>query len=510
VVAAGLLKILGSDYRFPVLASVTLWLSLPYAYENTLWGFQSAFYFLLFFSFLAIWGLGFFRAYSWNWWLGAMGAVLACFSTASGFFAAGIVFILQTMRLFGKRRSFTEAVPTCLCALAIIVIGLYFRVTYLPHESLKAASAGAWLNVFARSLAWPYCETPILMVVMYLPWALCMFVMVTTNASRSRLCVEILCAIGLWVIAQAAAIAYSRGANGNIAIASRYMDILGLGAVANALCALYLVRTMSWTGKPRTAALFFGAIWMAGSLGGAATLGLQKVWSGPGKEVLLPMEENVRGYVATHDRKYLAGDLPYPDANRLASLLDDPTIRRILPAIVRPALPLAIPGDSGNPFIANGYPAGIGTRPYEKSWGSYSQSGPESRGSVESEVVRPKLPYLLFEVAGNPRGTTALSLLNIETGQQAPVTANIQIDDNWRAGIVRVPGRSLHIVARDDSTEDWLAFREPRELGRLTYYTGKIVSNRQNLFRAATVLAVAIICAIFAGLPSEGLEKQRE
>jgi hypothetical protein len=43
-------------------------------------------------------------------------------------------------------------------------------------------------------------------------------------------------------------------------------------------------------------------------------------------EALLPIEENVRAYVMTGDRKYLAekGSIPYPDARRLAELLDDP------------------------------------------------------------------------------------------------------------------------------------------------------------------------------------------
>lgn len=507
-IAAGLVKILGSEYRIPVLVAVMLWLVVPFGHENTLWGFH-AFHFLLFFSFLAMWGLGFFPAYSRNWWLGVIAAALACFSTASGFFAAGVVLILEAIRLFSKQRRFLESAPTCFVAIAVVALGLSLRISFPPHDALKAASAGVWLSVFARSLAWPYCALPIFIVVMYLPWAIYTFLMLTTKGtSRSR--TEIIFGIGVWVIAQAAAIAYARGENGNIPIASRYMDVLGLGAVINALGVVALLKSVSWTGKWRIAARVFGAIWIAGLVGGAAELGFQKLSSGPGKEALLPMEENVRGYVATHDPKYLTGDLPYPDAKRLANLLDDPTIRKILPAIVRPVLPLEIRHETGDAFSANGYPAGTANPPYEKIWGSYSQSGSEARGSIESESFRPELPYLQFALAGNPRGATALALRDVRTGKEARVRPHIGIDENWWAGVVRVPSDHLQLIARDEGTEDWIAFREPRELGRLSYYTQQIMSNRQNLFRVGVaLLALAITGGLLVRFQNEGFENQR-
>jgi hypothetical protein len=427
---------------------------------------------------------------------------------ASGFFAAGIVFLLEAIRLLSKQRRFIEAAPTCFFTLCVLAVGLYFRVTFLPHEPLRAASAGAWLSVFAKSLAWPYCALPMLVVVAYLPWAKCMFLLVS-NRPIFRPRHEIFFAIGIWVIAQAAAIAYARGEDGDIPIASRYMDILALGAVLNTLCVIELVKTIP-PGRWRVPTLVLGAIWIAGSLCGAAQLGFEKLTSGPGKEALLPMEENVRAYVSTHDPKYLVGDRPYPDANRLATMLDDPTIRKILPAIVRPALPLTIRLETGDAFIANGYPAEVANPPYEKAWGSFSHVGPEARGSLESGRINPALPYLQFAAAGNPRGATSLSLRNAATGKQARVAAQTRIDENWWRGIVRVPSPPLHIIARDDSMQDWIAFREPRELGRLSYYTEKIILNRRNLFRVGVALLAAVITTgLLIRFPNETFEKQR-
>jgi len=252
-------------------------------------------------------------------------------------------------------------------------------------------------------------------------------------------------------------------------------------SVINALCVVALVKNMSRTGKRRAAALVFGAIWLAGTLGGAAELGFQKVLSGSDKEILLPMEENVRAYVATHDPKYLIGDHPYSDANRLANLLDDPTIRKILPTIVRPALPLEFHQHTGDAFVANGYPAQLTTPPYDRAWGSYSRSGREARGAMESESFQSELAYLQFEVAGSLARGLSLSLVDDETGKEVRVNSKVLLNENWRSAIVSLPGAKVHIIASDDNEKKWFAFREPRELGRFGYYAQHAVSNGRNL-----------------------------
>src|ERR1043166_4886362 len=58
LVALALVRLFGGHARTLIILAVGLWLALPYGHENTLWGFQSSFYFLIFFSLLAIWGLG--------------------------------------------------------------------------------------------------------------------------------------------------------------------------------------------------------------------------------------------------------------------------------------------------------------------------------------------------------------------------------------------------------------------------------------------------------------------
>ena len=62
-----------------------LTLALPFAWENTLAGFQSQFYFMLIFSLLTIWLLGLNEPWSVRWILGIVAGVAGWFTMASGF-----------------------------------------------------------------------------------------------------------------------------------------------------------------------------------------------------------------------------------------------------------------------------------------------------------------------------------------------------------------------------------------------------------------------------------------
>ena len=87
IVAGLLLREIGRRWWRPVACVVAIFWALPYGWENTTWGFQAQFYFLLLFSFLTIWGLCYGRPYTIAWWTGAASAILSCLTMASGFLA---------------------------------------------------------------------------------------------------------------------------------------------------------------------------------------------------------------------------------------------------------------------------------------------------------------------------------------------------------------------------------------------------------------------------------------
>lgn len=102
LVALALVKLFGHNLRTLIVLLVGLWSALPYGHENTLWAFESSFFFLLFFSLLAIWGLALHPLFSWPWWTGVAGLGLACLSMASGFFAALVLLGLGALRLIKR------------------------------------------------------------------------------------------------------------------------------------------------------------------------------------------------------------------------------------------------------------------------------------------------------------------------------------------------------------------------------------------------------------------------
>jgi hypothetical protein len=473
-------------FRVIIVMSITLWLALPYAHENTLWAFQSSFYFLLFFSLLGIWGLTLHRPFSLRWSAGVLGAVCACLSMGSGFFAAVVAAAILFLQVVRKEGCFRDLAPTALLVAVILAISLHFRVDVPYHAMLKAQSFGVWLNFFGRCLAWPLSAHPILALITYCPLVLLSVSDLTrrrAQESPTNPLVWLLFAIGLWVILQAAAAAYSRAGSGSVPVASRYLDILGLGVVVNivSLCLLLAkARTTPYAWTTTVA----GSIWFVAILTCAITASYREIHGQYGRQdYLRSAEKAVRGYLATKERRFIEGEphpVPYPDVAGVVTFLDDKTIQTLLPAGARLPLHLEKSAGSDTTFSQPGCAPGIEVSLVEKSWGSYSAEGDTARGSMTTEVFRPRLPYLQLNVAGGL--DQERSLLIEANGPTSPIKwlehyPRREAHPQWRVAYARIPGPIVRIAARDDSRTSWFAFREPREMGALSYYCYRFVES---------------------------------
>ena len=105
LIAHLLLLEIGVKWWRQVISAVALLWALPYGFENTVWGFQSQVYFLVLFSFLALWGLACGPPYSVRWWVGVASAVLACLTMASGFLAGLVVVAIRCLAIALDRRT---------------------------------------------------------------------------------------------------------------------------------------------------------------------------------------------------------------------------------------------------------------------------------------------------------------------------------------------------------------------------------------------------------------------
>lgn len=506
LIAVALVKLFGSDLRTVIVLVVGLWSALPYGHENTLWAFESSFYFLLFFSLLAIWGLGLHSSFSWPWWAGAAGLVLACLSMASGFFAALALLGLSALRLITRRRLNRDSVILIVLSCAVVAIAFYFRTTVPGHAAIRATSPSICASFFASCLAWPFCATPGACLIMYLPAGLLVVRYLSkrpTDLDETwRRQAEAVIVVGAWVILQAVAMAYLRGGNTLPHPVSRYMDILALGALANFFAILLLMKEIPQSTAARQTGVVFATCWITALGAGSVLISQRELASRAVRtQSLSAIEETVRVYVATGDRTHLEANpptaIPYPRPQRLAMLLDDPTIRGILPAVVRAPLRVDKAIDIGNAFVLDGYAPPVHKSPYEREWGSYSAQGVAARGSMQSQRITTRFPYLQFEITGYMRKGLSLVLQGEDAGKKARVIPTNRADQFWRLAYTPVPDKNIRILAEDDNAEEWFGFREPRELARFSHYADMLARRGKSICYGGAMLWLGLLLLRF-------------
>ena len=235
------------------------------------------------------------------------------------------------------------------------------------------------------------------------------------------------------------------------------------------------------------------------------------------RDAYLAQESNVRGYLATGDfARYLANkpqlDVPYPDPVHLAKLLDDPTLRGVLPADVRLPLPLTpVVGDATEErgFVRDGYYPSTDQAAFLPCWGSYTALGEVAQGSWRGRAVRAQgLPYLRFAFAGD-LGEPGLSF-TLRDGSDAATSENApsRLVDfrparpsraHWRNDYLKAPGAVVEIVASDRSATRWFAFSAPVEVGRWSYWSGWALRRGGAIFTVGALFGFLLLAGSIPG-----------
>ncbi len=182
LMAGTLLGLFGRQWRLAIPLAVAVYGSLPFGWENTLNGFGSQNYFLIIFSLAAIWGMGLHRVKTWGWWVGLVGAGLACLSMGSGFLAAAVVLGLLGWRVGVERvrPGWNEGITAVVCA-GIVAVGWLTRTVVPGHAILKTESPTAFFRAFCRFLAWPFYAQPWSLALMAAP----LIILVAVSLRRS-------------------------------------------------------------------------------------------------------------------------------------------------------------------------------------------------------------------------------------------------------------------------------------------------------------------------------------
>jgi hypothetical protein len=478
-----LVRFLGFGFWPVVWLPLALSLTLPFNWENTVWGFQSQFYFLLTFSILTIWLLGVSPTWSKRWWVGFFAAFCALFTIASGLLVSVAVASLELLKISKQPKNWRKHLPTLGACLVVVIVGLLL-IGHVPrHETLKAHTPGAFFNSLAASLAWPSIFNSWLFPLNVLPLALLGWAYFRSRGKALR-GEEMVLGIAFWIFWQGVAIAYARGAQGNFP-AWRYMDIACLIMTADCVAIALLVKRFPVQERFR---LFWYCIFFAWALCSSASLLYINYYalSDPlpwWKRTQAARAASTRAFLATdNESAFVTGDvftIPYADVSKLVSVLRAPCIRTNLPASVRDPLKVALAKVDGDAFIPNGCPLAPPPFPADACWGSWSAApAPKARGSSKSLPIEASaLPYLEIQVAGG-LGAPGLSLTLIDsvTGDAKVIEPQAPPGNQWLPVHIKAPAHAFYIVARDDSDSSWFAFQAPRELGRLSYWTARTLA----------------------------------
>ncbi|WP_147424099.1 hypothetical protein [Xanthomonas campestris] len=319
-------------HRWLLVGLALLFSALPFGWENFLIGFQSQFYFLIVFGIATV-AIAASRHDN----LIACGLVVllsavSCITMASGLLtpiAAAAVYLVACVVLPGRR---WPALLTCAVLIPLAVLAFLKTPVILPHQTMRPHDLLHFADALNHILGWPIIGYH--WAVFYL-WLLCpiMFVRLTWRKQVTRTDL-IMAGLAGWSTIQALAIAMGRG-QGLIELTPRYSELLLPGLFANAWFALRMWqvdignRRIRWAARIATTAF-------AGVLLGGLIVRTPLDWGQlVGRSGALALQQqNTLRYLRTGDPEALSVphfEIPYPRADLLRQMLDDPTLRRILP-----------------------------------------------------------------------------------------------------------------------------------------------------------------------------------
>lgn len=437
--------------------------ALPFAWENTLIGFQVQFYFLLLFS-LGHLVLTFASdRFSWRWAAGQVCAILALASMASGFLSAAAVLVVLVLQARRVPRFTTQQVVTVILSALLIAVGWAWRFDAPIHSALRAQNPADAAWALLQLLGWPGPG--------WLPWVVAppvLFLVRSLRTGRTASWDPRLVSLWCWLFLQCVSVAVGRGA-GEV-LASRYYDLLALNVL---LGFLFLVQMLSGRTRAILAALWLGAV------AGGLILVSRQEWRdfvAPRAAMLSQQADRVRAYLKSGDSSVLQNrtwpEIPYPVATVLQDRLDRPALQKILPPSVRRPVALRPTPDSE---IGSVPPALLPTS-FSIAFSTQSPNGANAVHWRSVDQPATTLPLLRFRIAGDLGGAgRQLQLtVNSATGEVAVVPDSVP-GERWKNVTIARPAGTWWVEARDNDPNGWFAFTEPVELTRGTQIAEKLV-----------------------------------
>jgi hypothetical protein len=482
--------------------SCALVFAVPFAWENVMSGFQSAFYLLLLLTILALWLTLRFTSGTLPWALGWICAMGSLATSAGGIATVGVIAVATIAKHLLLRQPSSRLLANLFPAAGLLAIAIGTAPPLDEHSTLRAATWPDLITSLGRNLSWPWVTQPELAFLLWAP----VIVLVTIRLLRRHAAAAgrewWMYGLGSWVILNAALLAFGRGADGAIP-ASRYMDFLSIGALVNLGAVAALLGLLPRPRVGRLAAQVCLSAWVVflvvgvdrvTQLTGVNRLGVS-VW-------VSHYVMNLRHFMATDDvatlvTKKFPSELPYYDPLQMANAwLRHPYIRQILPPEIRQPLALRPARITNEAFERNGFFPTTPLDPLRPAWGSFTARQNPSQGRFESAFITDcTRPLLRFDVAGYLT-TPGLSLVtqDFATARETRLETRDLAREQWTSVFIRCDG-PFRVIATDASPEFWFAFRDPIEYGSGSRIAKQLVDQSRDLllfFAALTLLATHV------------------
>jgi hypothetical protein len=273
----------------------------------------------------------------------------AMLSMGSGELVPVALLGLAVLRVAEKRRLEKRAWQGAWPALALLAVALALMMSVPADPGLQALrpqSLEQFASAFARALAWPHVDQPFAALVLNLPLMLVVIGRVVRRR-HPRTGEDFVLLIGGWAAANALAMAWARGGDGEFLagiVPSRYVDFLVLLPLANAWSAIVLAAEAARQWRMRTRLL--AAVWCGFLFIGWLGLSLE-MWRGIVRPRIRDRLAPVRLAVAfqsSGDPAVFAGQprlyVPHPNPESILVVLHDPRMQGALPPSFQPKRPL--------------------------------------------------------------------------------------------------------------------------------------------------------------------------
>ena len=456
--------------RFIVLAGLAalIWF-LPLGWENTIHGFQSQFYFLVWLSLLQFWLVLRTERATLTWGIGLLCGGLALGALASGFLSSAAIIAVVLWQVIRRRALNTFQVITMAICLVWVTIGWTTRHHVPFHDSLRAQGVGELVTAFAKILAWPLNRWIPVGMLLIAPGCVALVKMLQKNQMSAF--ERFFVATSTWVVLTMLATAVVRGGTEGM-IASRYLDLFSIGLILQATALLSLLPKFRY--KTAATVIWFGLV-VIGL--GVTTRDMWKYSLIPQKSIVEKRENHTRIFVATGDASSLLNkpylEIPYPSGETLAERWQHASIQNLLPAVVRKPVPITpaenMSGMEDLPAVKTPVLA-VSPRAEQSTAWTWC-SAPQSDKT---------LPILRFQVIGNLTAPpSALSFALVSENEKIVFYPSEATPTRWKTVNLVRPQGEWWIELTDQDSQGFVAITAPVELGWMSYAAEKAIKHHQ-------------------------------